>query len=111
MRCSLRLVLLLILSIALRGFVGGAFAMPAMTVDPVLMADCAEHAKPDMAPVQGHHLPGDKACQISCDLGASPALPAGIVLSDSSAPSVLTPTQVSLSISDAPPPDHPPPIR
>jgi hypothetical protein len=111
MRCCFRLVLLLILSIALRGFAGSAFAMPLMAIDPVQMTDCAEHAGHDTPPMQSHHLPGDKACQISCDLGASPALPAGIVVTGTSAPSVLTPTHVSLAISDAPPPDHPPLIR
>ncbi|MBS1145326.1 MAG: hypothetical protein H6R14_2732 [Proteobacteria bacterium] len=111
MRCSIRLVLLLIFAIVLRGLAGTAFAMPAMNVDPIQMSGCAEHANQAMPTLQPHHQPDDKACQIACDLGTSPALTSAISLADTSRFPVLAPTLLSLAISGAAPPDHPPPIR
>ncbi|MGB9493202.1 MAG: hypothetical protein WCA83_00185 [Azonexus sp.] len=57
-----------------------------------------------------HHQPGDKACQISCDLAVSPALPASIGLATITTPDGVTPTRSTLALGPTSPPDHPPPI-
>lgn len=115
MRPSLRLLLLLILSIALRGFSGMALAQP-QTLHAVFaeaatsMADCPEHQDATATPLATHHQPGDKACQISCDLAAAPALLSSLSVPAGPLPATLHPTRPILTVSEAPPPDHPPPI-
>ena len=119
MRPTLRLVLLLILAIALRGFSVSAYAhtMPAGHADAapatnsIAMADCPEHAAEDNSPPPAHHTPDDKACQISCDLAAASALTVSLELPAAAVRPVFTATRRILALSAAPPPDHPPPIR
>lgn len=117
MRPSLRLLLLLILSIALRGFSGMAFAVPQMphaapgaAAMTMSMADCPEHQSAPATPLAAHHQPGDKACQISCDLAAAPALLSSLSVPAGPLPATLHPTRPILTVSEAAPPDHPPPI-
>ena len=119
MRPGLRLVLLLILSIALRGLSGAAYALPApaiqadfATAQSSAMADCSDHAAKDPALAHAHHQTGDnKACQISCDLAASLALPASPALLADRTPDGVIPTCSTLALDPALPPDNPPPIR
>ena len=107
MHFKLRLVLLLVLAITLRGFAGAAYALPSIPVDFPVMADCHE----PVAPTHVHHAGDEKACQIACDLAVSPALPVDVSSFGGVQPSVLTPTLTVLAINDPPAPDHPPPIR
>lgn len=117
MRPSLRLILLLILSIALRGFSGMAFAQPepgqaTTSFAATSMADCPEHQRAEEAyAAPAHHHPGDTSCQISCDLAAAPALIASLNIPLAPLPATLRPTLPLLAFGEAPPPDHPPPIR
>jgi hypothetical protein len=118
MRPGLRFILLLILSIALRGLSGVAYALPVPATQENLasvqlsaIADCPDHAANGAALAHTHHQPGDKACQISCDLAVSPALPASSTLATESAPDGVTSTLSTLSLGSTLPPDHPPPIR
>ena len=117
MRPALRLILLLIFAIALRGFSASAYAhatpahADAAAVMAAAMADCPEHAMEDQLPPATHHTPDDKACQISCDLAAAPGLPASLELPAAAVRPVFTATRRILALSAAPPPDHPPPIR
>lgn len=117
MRPALRLILLLIFAIALRGFSASADAhatpthTDAAAVMASAMADCPDHALEDNSPPPAHHAVDDKACQISCDLAAAPGLPASIELPTATVRPVFTATRRILALSAAPPPDHPPPIR
>ena len=119
MHPGMRLVLLLILSIALRGLSGAAYAMPVpaiqanfATTQSSTRADCPDHAAKDVALAHAHHQTGDnKACQISCDLAASPALPASPALLADRTPDGVIPTRSTLALGPALPPDDPPPIR
>jgi hypothetical protein len=109
MRVSLRFILLLVLSIALRGFAGPVHALPVTPHEPVQLSDCAEH---ESVPSAAHasHQSTDKACQISCDLSVSPVLPVVIASGVHAAPAVLSASLLVLILRDAMPPDHPPPI-
>jgi hypothetical protein len=115
MRARLRLVILLILAIALRGMSVTAFAMPAaaamVPASQTEIAGCHEDgtvaAPVGIAAHEGH----DKSCQISCDLGVAPALTTVGATAAVRLPAVFTPARPALSLLDAPPPDHPPPIR
>lgn len=116
MRPPLRFILLLILSIALRGFSGVAFAQPepanlAATIAAATLADCPEHQQTTPLAAPAHHQPGDKSCQISCDLAAAPALITSQGIPLGPLPDTLRPTLPLLAFGEAPPPDHPPPIR
>ena len=118
MRPALRLILLLIFAIALRGFSPSAYAHTAPLADsgkaPVVaaaMAGCAEHAADEQLPPAAHHEPGDKACQISCDLAAASGLTASAELPAATPAPVFNATWRILALSAAPPPDHPPPIH
>ncbi len=104
MHSRLRLVLLLIIVIALRGFAGTAYALPAAAP---AMADC----HPATGAPHDQHGGDAKACQISCDLAAAPALPVSVAPRGGLPASPLTPTLAVLSLNDLPPPDHPPPIH
>lgn len=108
MRVSLRFILLLVLSIALRGFAAPSYALPSTPAAPVEMSDCYEHG--DHQALHAHHQADDKACQISCDLTVSPALPVSFVKRSQAAPPVLAATLPVLILREAMPPDHPPPI-
>ena len=110
MRPGLRLILLLILAIALRGFAGSALAMPLMQPLTAISLECADHAEQQMAATTAHHAGDSKACQISCDQAAAPALPVFLPLAASVLPAVLTPTLPALTIGPSTAPDHPPPI-
>ena len=110
MRPGLRLILLLILAIALRGFAGSALAMPLVQPVTPISLECADHAEQQMAVATAHHAGDSKACQISCDQAAAPALPVTLHLAASALPAVLTPTLPALAIGPSPAPDHPPPI-
>lgn len=109
MRVSLRFILLLVLSIALRGFAGMAHALPSMPLEPVQVTDCAEHESIP-APAHAGHQMADKACQISCDLSVSPVLPVAFAVGPHPVPAVLSGKLHILILRDALPPDHPPPI-
>ena len=118
MRPGVRLVLLLILSIALRGLSGAAYALPVPAIQAdfavaqaFAMADCPDHAANDATLAHAHHQLGDKACQISCDLAVSPALPAKPVLLADPTPGGVIPTRCTLALGPALPPDNPPPIH
>ncbi len=116
MHPSLRFILLLILSIALRGFSGMAFAQPepanpAATMAAASVADCPEHQQAAPLAVPAHHQPGDKSCQISCDLAAAPALITKLGIPLGQRPATLRPTLPLMAFGETPPPDHPPPIH
>lgn len=118
MRPGLRLVLLLILSIALRGLSGAAYALPVpanhadhAAVHLSAVADCPDHAATGTALAGVHSDVSDKACQISCDLAASPALPATPALIADPVPGGVSATARVLALGPTPPPDRPPPIR
>lgn len=111
----LRLLVFLIVAIALRGFAGVAHSMP-MPLEPsaaaqAVSAECPDHPGHSGLSDQGSQLPGDKNCQISCDLAGSPGLSASLQPIAPLAPSVLNPTRIVLALNQTLPPDHPPPIR
>lgn len=110
MRPRFRLLLLLVIALALRGFAGDTFALhlPAAAPAPMAMGEhpphCPENAAP--APSTEH----GKSCQINCDLAAAAALPVFLKLATAPPPAVRIPTRPTLAIGDLPAPDHPPPI-
>jgi hypothetical protein len=114
MRPSTRIVLLLIAAVLLRGM-PSAYAFAAghghMTEAPVATAgdDCPDHAPQAQSAPDSRH--GGASCQIACDLGVAPAL-SPLAACDSAPPSVASAAVLHpLRLTDAPPPDHPPPIR
>ena len=118
MRPALRLILLLIFAIALRGFSLSAYAHTAplghsdsTPAAAATMADCPDHTADAPLPPAAHHEPGDKACQISCDLAAASGLTASAELPAAAPAPVFNATWRILALSAAPPPDHPPPIH
>ncbi|WP_412478757.1 hypothetical protein [Azonexus sp. IMCC34839] len=115
MRAGFRLILLLIVSLALRGFGGNVYAMPHAMEAPPAVAECGEHSGHDMmAPtlvqLDQDDPQHDKSCRISCDQVAAAALPVLAPFGTQATPTVLTPTLPALAVGDLPPPDHPPPI-
>ena len=109
MRCSVRFIFLLILSIALRAFSGAAYALPSSPDVPMQMAECAESGQHEMPAVHSPHHSNDKACQISCDLAVSPALPVDLAVLGETTQAVLSATFPILAMIDAVPPDIQPP--
>ena len=109
MRSSVRLILLLVLAIALRGFAGLAFAQPAQATEQ--LAACHEAGDHSAPVAHAHHETDDKACAIACDLAAAPALAGPLQLPAGEAPAALNATRPVLALSAPPPPDNPPPIR
>ena len=120
-RPSLRFLLLLVLALVLRGL-PVVHAMPVATA--AMGTDCAVSETSQHCPDHGDcHDHGDKAdhaishhgttgtCQIACDLGAAPALGTYAGLAVAAQPSVRVAHRPVLALSDAPPPDHPPPIH
>lgn len=109
MRSSFRLILLLVLAIALRGFAGPAIALPATAPEqPAACHEAGDHSAPV---AHAHHEADDKACMIACDLAAAPALAGPLQLRAGDAPAALNATRPVLALSAPPPPDDPPPIR
>lgn len=111
MHRGIRFTLLLILAIALRGFAAPALAVPAAAQEPAGVVACHGEDQGGAGVMQAHHDAGDKACEISCDLAAAPALAAGLPPLLDDAPAALIPTRPVLALASSPPPDHPPPIR
>jgi hypothetical protein len=111
MRAGFRFLLLLIVSLALRGFAGNAHAFSPLPVNlpEQQVASCPEHAAHEQAPAT--HTDHDKSCQINCDLAGAAALPVSVGPGVMPAPDILTPTQPTLAVGDPLAPDHPPPIR
>lgn len=115
MRPNLRVLMVLIVAIVLRGLSGSAYAMPVVaepvTTGHYALADCPDHAGHDTPTAPMHHQPDDKVCQIACDLAVSPGLPATPLVARSPSPAGLNPTRNILAVGETPPPDHPPPIH
>ena len=103
MRPGFLLLLLLVLSLALRGFANDLH-LPAKASAPVAHTESCHETQ---APQAAKH---DRACQINCDLTAAAALPAATMARASALPDQLTPTRPILGMGDPLPPDHPPPI-
>ena len=109
MRSGIRLILLLILAIALRGFAGPAFAVPATVPEqPAACHEAGDHSAPI---THAYHEADEQACAIACDLAAAPALAGPLQLPAGDAPAALNATRPVLALSAPPPPDDPPPIR
>ena len=106
MRPSLRLLILLIVTLVLRGAGGMAFAMPMSATD-----DChqrmAHHAETADCDCHDDH---GATCRIQCDHAASPALAPVVIGGSLPAPAVLIPISPRLHWGEAGPPEHPPPI-
>jgi hypothetical protein len=111
MRPGIRLLLLLVLAIALRGFAGPAFAVPAAVPELPAAAACHEAGDHPAPATHAHHDADDRACAIACDLAAAPALAGLLRLPAGDAPTAFNATQPVLALAAAPPPDDPPPIR
>jgi len=110
MRPPLQLLLLLIVSLALRGF--AALPMPQHQA-PMPVAHMAMSAHDGHCPEETAAAPANehaKACQINCDLVAAAALPTVLKMAAATPPAVHVPTHPRLAIGETPPPDHPPPI-
>ena len=114
MRPSTRIVFLLIAAVLLRGL-PSAYAFAAepghMTAAPVFATcdDCPDHTQPAQSPADNGH--GDASCQIACDLSLAPALSPQAACVQRSPSMASTAVLLPLRLIDAPPPDHPPPIR
>jgi hypothetical protein len=114
MRPSTRIVLLLIAAVLLRGLPSAyafAGAQGHISEVPVAMTgeDCEDHTLPAKPSSDGRH--GDASCQIACDLSVAPALSPPAVCENRS-PSVASKAMLHpLRLTDASPPDLPPPIR
>jgi hypothetical protein len=109
MRPGFRLLLLLIVSLLLRGFAGDAFALHLPSVAAAPMAT-SEHQHCPETPTPAKTTEHGKSCQINCDLAAAATLPVFLISAASPLPAVRIPTRPILAIGDLPAPDHPPPI-
>ena len=108
MRPAIRLLMLLVVSLALSGFAGDAFALHQPAAMLMTMSEHQQHCPEETAPAQTTEH--GKACQINCDLAAAAALPVFLKAAASPPPAVRIPTLTTLAIGDLPAPDHPPPI-
>ena len=113
MRPSLRLILLLVFTLLLRGLAVDAYAMPlplaAATASHEACEEPGAHAQLSASDHEGT-ASHDSACRISCDHATASALPAQLALACHALPGVMTPTLPALACGEAQPPDHPPPI-
>lgn len=112
MKTGVRLVVLLIVAMLMRGTFGGyAMPVPMGHITPTVVAMNTDHCHDDaMAPVLSVSASDERPCQLACELASAPAMVQQLVPNLASSIAVWIPVALRLAIADPPAPDHPPPI-